>query len=125
MRGVRDHRKENAGFHLGCREGARTRRESWRTRFQFRFSNPAAQNVFHDPGRRSGRPRRSDLPAESIRTNHLATCKSELELRSVTPNQQVNLWHADPASCGSTFVKYGELFACAYQSGAASSFFKS
>src|SRR6267142_5918984 len=91
-----DHRKENAGFHPGCREEARTRRkirESSRTQFPFRFSNLAAQNVFHDPGRRSGRPRRSDLSAESIRTNHLAICKSALELRSVTPTQQVNLSH--------------------------------
>src|SRR5258707_727216 len=90
MRAAADHRKENTGSYPGCREGARTRRkirESLRTQFPFRFSNPAAQNVFHDPGRRSG------LPAESIRTNHLAICKSELELRSVTPTQQVNLSH--------------------------------
>src|SRR6266508_6244991 len=96
MRDATGHLKENAGFHPGCREGAQTRRkirESWRTRFPFRFSNPAAQNVFHDPGRRSGRPRHSDLPAESIRTNHLAICMSELELRSVMPTQRVNLLH--------------------------------
>src|SRR5437762_13445954 len=96
MRAATDHRKENAGFHPGCREGARTRRkirESWRTLFPFRFSNPVAQNVCHDPGRRSGHLRHLDLSAESIRTNHLAICKSELALRSVTPTQQVNLSH--------------------------------
>src|SRR5512132_889039 len=96
MQGVRDQQKESAGFDPGCREEARRRRktrESWRIQFPSQFSNPAAQNVFHDPGRRPGRPRRSDLPAESIRTNHLAICKSELELRWVTPTQLVNLSH--------------------------------
>src|SRR6266480_8149587 len=129
MRAAADHRKENAGFHPGCREGARTRRkirESWRTRFPFRFSNPAAQNVFHDPVRRiwssssfgSSRRINSDKPSGDLYVGGgvaVGDADSAGELVA----------SADAASCGSTFVKYGELFACVYQSGAASSFFKS
>src|SRR5215211_3155037 len=94
MRAVTDHRKGNIRSDPGCREGARTRRkirESWRTRFPFRFSNPAAQNVFHDPGHLSAHFRRSDPLLGPIRTNDLAICKLELDLRSVSSIQQVNL----------------------------------
>src|SRR5215217_4369561 len=94
MRAVTDHRKENIGSDPGYHEVARTLRkirESWRTRFPFRSSNSAAQNAFHDPVHLSAHLRRSDPLLGPIQTNHLAICRLELDLRSVSPIQKVNL----------------------------------
>src|SRR5215471_10107177 len=96
MRAAADYRKENAGFHPGCCEEARTRRKSpgsSRIQFPSRFSNLAAQNAFHAPARRSGRLRRLDPRPESLRISHLAICKLEPGLRSATRFPRVKLWH--------------------------------